>query len=305
MDTGAEANLIRSGIFPNSSFYPAETSLNLVVANGLTLAGGKTCIDTELFFFPNRTGDESSELVCIPANFYEADIQVDAILSFPWMSENKVGIFPHKQALALLEPNSVLLFGESAYVPPKSQKIPKQKRPRKVYQTSILDDDFQKVVLEVRKMNLEVPTHEHMLKNKRLSEAEIHRVARNLVGAPTSCHLIEAREKSMDPERERRIAEYVRKIHEDYDGKVLVHEVPPDPPVRGVYGEAFIKLKEGATPQRQKPFFLHGERKEAMQKITEDWESRKYIERTTAPVEWLCQAFPVPKKSATFPWRGW
>ena len=95
-----------------------------------------------------------------------------------------------------------------------------------MYQTSILDDDFQKVVLEVRKMNLEVPTHEHILKNNRLSEAEIHRVARNLVGAPTSCHLIEAREKSMDPERERRIAEYVRKIHEDYDGKVLVHEVP-------------------------------------------------------------------------------
>jgi hypothetical protein len=172
------------------------------------------------------------------------------------MSENKVGIFPHKQALALLEPNSVLLFGESAYVPPKSQKIPKQKRPRKVYQTSILDDDFQKVVLEVRKMNLEVPTHEHILKNNRLSEAEIHRVARNLVGAPTSCHLIEAREKSMDPERERRIAEYVRKIHEDYDRKVLVHELPPDPPVRGVYGEAFIKLKEWATPPTSKAFLF-------------------------------------------------
>ena len=41
-----------------------------------------------------------------------------------------------------------------------------------------------------------------------------------------------------------------------------------------------------------------------MKKITDDWVSKKFIERPTRPVEWLSQSFAVPKKSKTFPWRG-
>ena len=43
--------------------------------------------------------------------FYEADIKVDAILSFPWLFENRIGIFPHLKCLAVLEPELSLLFG--------------------------------------------------------------------------------------------------------------------------------------------------------------------------------------------------
>ena len=79
----------------------------------------------------------------------------------------------------------------------------------------------------------------------------------------------------------------------------------PDPPVRGDYGYAVIPLKEGAEPTRQKPFFMHGERKDALEKITEDWIQMKFIEPATAKnSEWLSQTFPVPKKSGDFPWRG-
>ncbi len=153
-------------------------------------------------------------------------------------------------------------------------------------------------------MNLCVPTHKNLMKDNRLSEAEIQRVAHKIHSVSAICNLIEARDGPKDPERERRIAEYIRKIHEDYDGKVLVRELPPDPPIRGMYGEAYILLKEGAIPQRQKSFFMHGERKEAMQKITEDWLSKQFIERPTKAVDWVSQSFAVPKKSATFPLRG-
>ncbi len=34
------------------------------------------------------------------ATFHEADIQVEAILSYPWMEEARVGVFPHLEALA-------------------------------------------------------------------------------------------------------------------------------------------------------------------------------------------------------------
>jgi hypothetical protein len=92
-------------------------------------------------------------------------------------------------------------------------------------------------------------------------------------------------------------------IQQKYEGTVFRSTVYPDPPVRGPYGYAFIPLKEGATPTRQKPFFMHGERKEALEKITQDWINMKFIEpATTKNSEWLSQTFPVPKKSPDFPW---
>ena len=60
-------------------------------------------------------------------------------------------------------------------------------------------------------MHCIVPPHEHLLKDNKLSEAEIQTIARKLFATPTVCNLIEARDKPTDPERERRIAEYVQK----------------------------------------------------------------------------------------------
>ena len=94
-------------------------------------------------------------------------------------------------------------------------------------------------------------------------------------------------------------------MHNDYDGIVLRDEVIPDPPERGDYGYAYIPLKEGAVPQRQKPFVQFGEKQEALKKVTQQWIDQGFIERPKEKnCEWLCQAFVVPKKSATFPWRG-
>ena len=47
----------------------------------------------------------------IGAVFYEAEIHVDAILSYPWMVEHKIAVFPHKRALALDLPVLTLLYG--------------------------------------------------------------------------------------------------------------------------------------------------------------------------------------------------
>ena len=81
--------------------------------------------------------------------------------------------------------------------------------------------------------------------------------------------------------------------------------VPTDPPVRGPNGQAFIPLIEGAIPQRQKPFRQHGEKEQALIAITKQWLEAGFIEKCLdARNEWLSKAFAVPKKSATFPWRG-
>ena len=43
--------------------------------------------------------------------FFEADIRVDAILSYPWMAQNQIGVFPHLKAMALEKPRLTLLHG--------------------------------------------------------------------------------------------------------------------------------------------------------------------------------------------------
>jgi hypothetical protein len=94
-------------------------------------------------------------------------------------------------------------------------------------------------------------------------------------------------------------------IHRDFDDVVLRKEVIPDPPIRNDNGQAYIPLKEGAIPQRQKPFRQFGEKEEAMKTITKQWLEAGFIEKPTEKnCEWLAQAFAVPKKSTTFPWRG-
>ena len=45
-------------------------------------------------------GVKLPDLLNFDVSFYEADIEVDAILSYPWMSANRLGIFPHHRALA-------------------------------------------------------------------------------------------------------------------------------------------------------------------------------------------------------------
>ena len=67
---------------------------------------------------------------------------------------------------------------------------------------------------------------------------------------------------------------YVAQIHKDYDGVVLCKEVIPNPPIRGKYGQAFITLKEGAIPTRQKPFRQFREKHEAMLQIVREWLAR-------------------------------
>ena len=109
-------------------------------------------------------------------------------------------------------------------------------------------------------------------------------------------------EKSENP----LVEELREKIFQDYTGTVICEELRPNPPVRGKYGYAFIPLKEGAAPQRCKPFNMHGERLEAYKKVTQDWWDHGFIERPTkGGCEWLSQGFVVPKNQTHFPGEEW
>jgi hypothetical protein len=294
--------------------------------------GGDKVVELNLGFRQVFRGEMLPHLSWIPAEFFEADIHVDAILSYPWLEKNQLGVFPHMKALAVLEPELSLLFSlyrnrkkshfQSRVVPqyPPSGGVPTptvgrggRRRQRWVYNRHIsctpwdIEEDM---AMQLGKMRLHIDPSENQACTDFLADAELEVVGQQLkkadLGRGVHSVVVAPEQAALppgwDPER---LESLRQKIHADFDGTALRTDLIPDPPVRGRYGYAFIPLQENAVPERQKPFQLYGERQEALRKIVDEWIEKKFIERPTkGGVEWLSQAFPVPKKSPTFPWRG-
>ena len=62
------------------------------------------------------------------ATFYEAEIKVDAIISYPWLLENKLGVIPHRRALVMEDPEVALLTGLYYSLPNKEKNGGKSPR---------------------------------------------------------------------------------------------------------------------------------------------------------------------------------
>ncbi len=107
IDTGAEANLIRTGLVPERFTRSAHKILELVAVNGQVLQGGKTTADMRIHFTQEVDGEILGQELVYDVTFWEADI-----LSYPWLFENKIGVFPHHKAVAVDRPKFTLLYGK-------------------------------------------------------------------------------------------------------------------------------------------------------------------------------------------------
>ena len=108
-------------------------------------------------------------------------------------------------------------------------------------------------------LELEIPQYDFRGRPWHLNNAEMELVRENIEKCDTTNvgSIIVA--KGQFSEHEENILALKQKRHDDYDGIVLCKEVIPNPPIRGDYGCAFIPLKEGAIPQRQKNSLIWGE----------------------------------------------
>ena len=116
IDTGAQPNLVRKGLFPSSFFKESPHPLSLTAANGGPVSGGKKQIILTLSFL-NQT---SGELVAFRGNFYEADIPLDIILSHGWMGKNKLVPFPEFSELGLRKGDQIQMLQP---IPPQEKSL--------------------------------------------------------------------------------------------------------------------------------------------------------------------------------------
>ena len=124
VDTGAQANLIKSELVPPLMATKAHNPVRLVAANQQVLLGGDKTVSLEVGFSQFKGGRFLQEPLFLGADFYLARLDVDAMLSYPWLLENKIGMFPHRGALALEGPELTLLYGWT-------RKMEKSKQPRR------------------------------------------------------------------------------------------------------------------------------------------------------------------------------
>ena len=104
IDTGAEVNLLRKGLVPPEYFKLSDKPKKFVAANQLEMEGGQVEFLCDLLI---KCQDMDIGQPCIfecPTIFYNADIAVDAILSYEWLVKNKVDVKCNKHGLEINQP---------------------------------------------------------------------------------------------------------------------------------------------------------------------------------------------------------
>ena len=215
---------------------------------------------------------------------------VDAIISFPWLEANHIGVIPHLKALATFEPEfstllSVtrkrkaywdtprggirrttppLMRGDwSHFNRPVQRTRPRRRRRGQPVSIETPDENEEELLLQVDKLKLHIPPCEKSATLDFLSDKEKGIVAQNVRkhAQIRVVNMVDTNESaSLPPGWDASKLEQLRaKIHADFDGTALREEVIPNPPVRGLYGYAHIPLVPQAVPTRTKPFQMHGE----------------------------------------------
>ena len=80
----------------------------------------------------------------LEATCYEADISLDIILSYLWITKDKIGVFPHHKAPVVDEPRLLLLFGQSEKNGPKQRSTKRRIRQVLFFQESAEIDHYLK-----------------------------------------------------------------------------------------------------------------------------------------------------------------
>ena len=109
IDTGSQANLVNEKVVPNETRKQTNEVIRLAAATRQRLRGGDKKVEMEIGFQVQEWKNERPSNLFLKGSFYVASIGLDAILSYPWLKQNKLGVYPHLQALAFDHPSLTVL----------------------------------------------------------------------------------------------------------------------------------------------------------------------------------------------------
>ena len=99
IDTGAEVNIIKKGTIPPHYMQRDNHPLTLKGADDSQLTGGNLCLKaTGMIEGKDIDSKEPIEIHC-PLHMYEANITVQAILSYKWLADQNFMVHPRRHGL--------------------------------------------------------------------------------------------------------------------------------------------------------------------------------------------------------------
>jgi len=116
IDTGAQINVVRRGLFSENDMRPAKHPLRLTLADGQPFWGGDREIQTRVTF------GKTIKNIVVPwrarADFYEGDIKADLILSLPWLAKNGLDVLTKEGCLGQRDGWKVYPIGDCPEIDP-------------------------------------------------------------------------------------------------------------------------------------------------------------------------------------------
>ena len=276
------------------------------------MEGGMREVSLKLTFMVDPPSPEMAEWSAIGI-FHDADIQVDAILSYPWLEQAKLGVFPHLGALVSLPP-----LGDPIHLkgwPKKGKRRPRKPRietqtptegPEGLYGSVHLSDLARKCqedeehlarVTQARAMNLVVPSEVGELEDPLFEDEDVleYLVPHLMDVTPNSVWGVITVPEGQTSD-DRKVKELIEAIRRDFDGTVLRDNVPPENLIpRGPHGEGHIKIKPGYIAKTQRPIHLVGERRDALIELVQGWMRDGKVENGCG--EWSSPEFVVAKEA--------
>lgn len=297
VDTGAEANLIRAGLFDSGEMRPSSSPLSLRTADGSVMRGGSQEVTLHLTF---QGGMEGAKEWSVMAAFHDADLQVDAILGLPWLRQRQLGVIPHLEALVRWEEPQLLL---------KSVRQPEPRVIRQIRKEERRERELWARVDRVRAMNMTLPGGLEDVDQEADSdvfgeyEESLYEDEETLMSWAQEWAKVEKQMAKIQgvvtvPEGEHLkggdVEQRITALHQDFEGKVLRDRIWAGDIERGPFGFGRIELKPGAAAVCRRPIYLTGERHDAMVAMVEEWERDGKVESGRS--EWSSPAFVVAKK---------
>ena len=101
VDTGADINLVRRGLVPSECLTASARPLYIVAANQVSLGGNHRELRGELLISGQPMGPLVPPQVSIPLLAFDADIDVDAILSYEWLASQHIDVLPREHGVQI------------------------------------------------------------------------------------------------------------------------------------------------------------------------------------------------------------